>query len=1577
LPIPGVNRSAGADIRYPEQRQTFITYTDNRVANQPQQPDWYRIGVPVAACTYEITGIAATGTAPFKPFTLEVIRQHIAAATEIPYEQVASAGVQKRLIECSRSLYRTNATANSLTPTPLPLGQLESLALPYGSYELIFTPGLITQVYQRRVDERLLREGRYVKTADLQAQQLFPAGEPGGGWWIPSGRQAFDPDQFFLPVQTQDPFGQVATVVYDRHRLLPVKTIDPLQNAVQIKNNYRVMQPQQITDPNGNRDQVVFDALGLVAGTAVMGKAPPALPEGDSLAGFTPDLTPAEINHFLADPLGRAAESLGTATTRIIYDLERYRQSEQPVYAATLARETHVSDLQPGQASKVQVSFLYSDGFGRELQTKIQAEPGLAPGRDANGVLKCNENLVPTNPRWVGTGRKIYNNKGKPVKQYEPFFSPTHGYEDELDLVECGVTPILFYDPLERVVATLHPNKTYEKVVFDPWQQATWDVNDTVALDPSIDDDVKGFFVDAEGHERLPKTKYAPTWYNRCQSGSPEAQRAARITLEAQKTDRIEKRYGTPTVAHLDTLGRPFLTVADNGIAADGTRQLYPTHVTLDIEGNPRWITDARGNRVMTYGYDLSGPDEDEEGEADDSHRIYLKSMDAGERWTLKNVAGNLMREWDSRGFEVQQAYDVLQRPTQLIVQAETPKLDAQGQPLEPPQTEVKRILAERLVYGEGHPEATQRNLIGQVYHQYDGAGVVTQADYDFKGNVTTSSRQLARAYKTRVDWAALGMATDLSRQEGKANTAAIAAAAAALLETEPPFTTRTTYDALNRPTQIVSPDHSVTCPVYNEANLLEKIRVNLRGATTTTEPPAPIWTTLVENINYNAKGQREGIAYGNGVTTTYGYDPETFRLTQLTTVRANGGEPLQDLHYTYDPVGNITEIRDDARQTIFFNNAVVSPSSQYEYDALYRLIRADGREHLGQTGGRINAPQPTRDTDIPRVNLPHPGNGQAMGRYRQDYAYDPVGNILEMIHRGTNPAQPLWRRCYQYALDSNRLLSTGYQSDPRMGCPDENRYAAAPVYPDRYGYDAHGNMVKMPHLERMTWDFEDQLQSTARQVVNNGGTPETTYYTYDAGGQRVWKVTERQAAAGETPTRMKERIYLAGFELYREYDGNGTGVTLARETLHGMDDEQRIALVETKTIDTGNRDETPLLKPTIRYQLGNHLGSASLELDRDGAVISYEEYYPYGNTSYQGGRRVAEVSLKRYRYTGKERDEESGFYYHGARYYACWLGRWLSIDRAGPVDSTNLYIYAHNNPLKMIDLNGEQSEQADKLKSPMQTPQFSNKFLGTLSRDNIDPKNFQKPVDSRSNDSSKSNSQSFRNSKSAFSTEYVLNQIFNKTELKLRMRGLFKYATPLVLVNPFWNLSFLADKTSKMENHKLATSIMFTATLLETNRIAGGIFLGSTYLMKMNAHMIEATLELGKNFRFYWACEAGKLAGKWIAGNTAVLGILLGGMMAANHYSKGEYALSALNAMSALGNGVLLYALLTGTALGPLGWALILVSTSLMIGYQAIKEFGPKLTTEMERETTEIKRKIRTGSQELQTIYLRKTHFY
>src|SRR6185295_9419291 len=168
---------------------------------------------------------------------------------------------------------------------------------------------------------------------------------------------------------------------------------------------------------------------------------------------------------------------------------------------------------------------------------------------------------------------------------------------------------------------------------------------------------------------------------------------------------------------------------------------------------------------------------------------------------------------------------------------------------------------------------------------------------------------------------------------------------------------------------------------------------------------------------------------------------------------------------------------------------------------------------------------------------------------------------------------------------------------------------------PEVYPYDAHGNMTRMSHLPLMQWDYRDQLQSTAQQVVNNG-TPETTWYVYDGTGQRVRKVTDNSAVAGQPPSRKAERLYLGGFEIHREYGSNGTTVTLERETLHLIDDKRCIALVETRTL--GNHPSLPQL---IRFQHNNDLGSAILELDDEAQIISYEEYFPYGSTSYQAVR--------------------------------------------------------------------------------------------------------------------------------------------------------------------------------------------------------------------------------------------------------------------------------------------------------------------------------------------------------------------
>src|SRR5207253_1171207 len=119
---------------------------------------------------------------------------------------------------------------------------------------------------------------------------------------------------------------------------------------------------------------------------------------------------------------------------------------KMPTFSASIQRETHDSDLKEGQQTRTQVRIAFSDGFGREIQKKLQAEPGpVKPGSDV--VVR----------RWIGSGWTIFNNKGKPVRQYESFFSATPDFE--FAAIQ-GVSPILLYDPLVRVVAMLRPDHT-------------------------------------------------------------------------------------------------------------------------------------------------------------------------------------------------------------------------------------------------------------------------------------------------------------------------------------------------------------------------------------------------------------------------------------------------------------------------------------------------------------------------------------------------------------------------------------------------------------------------------------------------------------------------------------------------------------------------------------------------------------------------------------------------------------------------------------------------------------------------------------------------------------------------------------------------------------------------------------------------------------------------------------------------------------------------------------------------------------------------------------------------------------
>src|SRR5262249_7304043 len=146
-------------------------------------------------------------------------------------------------------------------------------------------------------------------------------------------------------------------------------------------------------------------------------------------------------------------------------------------------------------------------------------------------------------------------------------------------------------------------------------------------------------------------------------------------------------------------------------------------------------------------------------------------------------------------------------------------------------------------------------------------------------------------------------------------------------------------------------------------------------------------------------------------------------RLLSILTRRPSGMR-LQDVSYCYDPSGNISEIRDEAQPTVFYDNQEVQAHAGYVYDAMYRLIEATGREHDGS--GAVDPPEnfpqwkPHYDfNDWTRRNKTHPNDKNALRRYTERYEYDRVGNI-QSVRRGI-----IWKRAYDYSSLDNRLLAT------------------------------------------------------------------------------------------------------------------------------------------------------------------------------------------------------------------------------------------------------------------------------------------------------------------------------------------------------------------------------------------------------------------------------------------------------------------------------------------------------------------------------------------------------------------------
>ncbi|MEO5927539.1 MAG: SpvB/TcaC N-terminal domain-containing protein [Patescibacteria group bacterium] len=1018
-----------------------------------------------------------------------------------------------RLVERTRTIYYDSTTLDP--DAPFAFGTIDALALPFQSYRLDLLASQLTSVFGGELDTALLTtDGAYIELFEDE-------------FWIPSGFAILDDAHFFLPTEFKNPYGIATTVAYDAAFNFATSVTDVYGNVVAAEIDYRLLRPSLTTDPNGNQTTTVSDELGMLTKLVVMGKD--GADDGDT------------IDH---------------PTVEYTIVLDNWTEHDSPNYIHVEAREEHFSEV-PASA-KFQISRTYSDGSGRVACAKAKfASDGMTA-------------------RWVTSGKTVVNNKGNPIKQYEPFFSATIDYEEEEAFAEIGVTPLLTYDALGRMTRIDLPNGTYRRSEWTAWSTTSFDENDTVGDDGNL-------WAEA-------RVEDGPA--------SDAEERALRITLP---------HANTPTVTHFDPMGRAFLVITDNGFTEDEepVALLFETRIAFDIESQILSVKDALGRTCQTNVYSMAG------------QLLSDTNIDKGTRRRVSTVDGQLLRRWDDRNQIFRAEYDDLRRLTHLWVTVDD---------LEDEEDTPVTTLLERRYYGEAVADPEDANVRGRLVYAFDGAGLAVNDDFDFKGNPLSTARRLFdRSGGDQVpDW------VSIDEEDNPLD-----ATTSAPIEAET-FTASAEFDALNRVTKATAPNGAETIYAYDLGGALFSVTVDT--------------VAIVEEIHYDAHSRRESIEYGNGVTTTYEYDPLTFRLAHLVSTRASDSAKLQDLRYTLDPVGNILAMADAVTEAVYFDDNYVDASTEYKYDALYRLTWATGREH----GSNI---VPVQSDDGRFIgSVPDPNDPQALRQYIEEYAYDAVSNLTEMSHEMVGNSAGDWTRTYSYTSGTNRLASTTANSDPSIA----------------YTHDDHGNIIAWPHLPEVEFSPLDQMWHAELSTGH-------AYYYYDSGGNRVRKVV-----VNGSPT--KERIYLGGFEYYRE---TTTVLDFERTTLHVMDGARRVCMIETKTIEDEDEDPVTPLVPAYRYQLVNHLETGVVECDDNGAVFSFEEYSPYGVTMYQSRDTGVEVSAKRYRFASAERDDETGFYCMGARYYCPWLGRWTTADPLGLQAGINVFAYCRGSPVTLSDPSG------------------------------------------------------------------------------------------------------------------------------------------------------------------------------------------------------------------------------------------------------------------------------------------------
>ncbi|EAA9691087.1 type IV secretion protein Rhs [Salmonella enterica] len=617
----------------------------------------------------------------------------------------------------------------------------------------------------------------------------------------------------------------------------------------------------------------------------------------------------------------------------------------------------------------------------------------------------------------------------------------------------------------------------------------------------------------------------------------------------------------TPVIAVCDNHGITIRTLNWNREDKDSPRRLLVTHTRLDtasratVQRDPRrFAARQQDDTALSNLYCMSSLT---------GQVLKRASTDSGWQVTRFDAASRTAWSIDGRGTVHTQAYDMLGRP----------------------QSGSKRLKGEalRVSWRHAYPDtcsadanAQKNNLRGLCVQRWDDSGLQTVESVALSGAILRQTQQFLLSAQAQPDWPE----DDAGKQallEDKIYVSTISADARGI--------------SLNQ-----------TDAMGNQQSWRYDVSSHVKSQYATLSDGKK--QTLLEDTMWSAAGQVLEEKTGNGVTTSYRYEPETQRLSAMSALRADS-TLLQDLDYGYDNTGNLISITDNTIATRYFQNQQTDGRREFTYDALYQLLEATGRENAGNT----TVPYAVLPASIPTDST------QTIG-YTRSFRYDDSGNLLSLSHQGA----ACFTRTMVVSDASNR---SRLQNDTGTLTPDDVDAA----------FDPNGNLLNLQvsatASEQLILDASDHLQ-TVILLDRNGDIQQSDreIYQYSA-GMRMRKQTRILTKADSNLWTVDEVRYLPGLELRRHWQETITGDTVTpqdpTEELHVITTQAGRAGIRLLHWKTGKPDSID--NDQARWQMSDNF--YALELDAQGQTISREEYYPFGGTAVWAARSELEANAR------------------------------------------------------------------------------------------------------------------------------------------------------------------------------------------------------------------------------------------------------------------------------------------------------------------------------------------------------------